>query len=138
VSFTVQLLHIGMAREEKRGEDGAVWYLILSPCPGDPPGQPCQHVCEVHPRMVHHYERQAFRLGSFGHRLDATPQEIAEDKANVWGWDGNVSAPTLTPSFLAKAHRPYVFHMFLKQGKIELCADSTVSLDPVPTSCWHE
>lgn len=135
MTYTVQIDHIIFAREEKRGEDGAVWYLLLAPCPGDPPGQPCRHVCPQHPQMIHAYERQAFRLGGFGHRLDATPQEIAEDKANVWGWDGNRDAPTLVPSFRAEKGRPYLFHSYLKQGAIELCGDSTVVLVPQPTHC---
>jgi len=135
MSFTVQIDHIIFARSDARGEDGAVWYLLLSPCPGDPPGQPCRHVCTRHPGLVHHYERQPFRLGGYGFRLDATPQEIAEDKANVWGWDGNREAPSLTPSFLAKKDRPYVFHMYLRAGKIELCGDSTVVLDPAAADC---
>lgn len=133
---TIQIHHIIFARDEKRGEDGAAWYLILSPCPGDPPGEPCRHVCEKHPGMHHAYERQAFRLGAFGHRLDATPDEIRDDKANVWGWDGNRGWPTLMPSFLAKKDRPYVLHSYLQEGKLVLCADSTVALDPSPNSCW--
>lgn len=129
--FTVQVEKIAFARDETRGEDGAVTYLILSPCPDDP----CTHVCSVHPRMVHHYERQAFRRGYFGHRLDATQQEIAENKANVWGWDGNTDAPTLSPSFLAAARRPYVMHSFLRAGRLELCGDSTVTIEPNPLPC---
>jgi hypothetical protein len=84
------------------------------------------------------YERQAFRLGSYGHRLDATEQEIKENKANVWGWDGNKEAPTLRPSFLAREKRPYTLHSFLTNGKLELCADSSVVIIPNPTSCWDE
>lgn len=131
MTYTVQIAQVTFARSDQRGEDGAVWYLILSPCADDP----CTHICAVHPRMNHHYERQPFRRGDFGHRLDATPQEIAEGRANVWGWDGN-AAPTLSPSFLAKVDRPYSLHCYVRQGRIELCSDSTVALDPAPGNCW--
>lgn len=124
MTFTVQIERIQFARDDKRGEDGAAWYLILSPCPDDP----CTHVCAAHPRMVHQYERQAFRRGAFGHRLDATAEEIKADCANVWGWDGNTEAPTLTPSYLAEKHRPYRMHSFLRAGQLELCSDSTLAL----------
>lgn len=135
--FTVQIEHVQFARDDKRGEDGAVYYLILTPCTE----RPCRHECEAHPQMTHHYERQAFRRGAFGHRLDATPEDIANDRANVWGWDGNCEAPTLTPSYLAldtkdgKQLRPYRMHSFLTAGRIALCGDSTVTLHPSPTPC---
>ena len=132
--FTIQIERIQFARDDKRGEDGAVWFLILSPCTENP----CTHVCKAHPQMVHRYERQAFRLGAFGHRLDATPEEIAEVKANVWGWDGNTQEPTLTPSFLAIKDRPYRLHSFVTRGRLELCGDSTVVLATNLTSCWDD
>lgn len=140
-AFTVQIDHIHFGRSDQRGEDGAVYYLILSPCTDDP----CNHVCTTHPRMVHRYERQAFRLGASGHRLDATPEEIAKHRANVWGWDGNTDSPTLQPSFLArevddegKVIRPYRMHSFLRAGRIELCGDSTVTLALSPRACDDE
>jgi len=133
VSFTVQIEHIQFVRDGKRGEDGAAWYLILSPCSENP----CTHVCRTHPQMVHQYERQAFRLGNFGHRLDATEEEKRSDRANVWGWDGNREAPSITPSFLAREGRPYVMHSFLRAGQLELCADSTVILNAAPAPCAH-
>lgn len=129
--YSVQIERVHFGRLETRGEDGAAWYLILSPCPDDP----CTHVCAAHPRMVHNYERQGFRRGKFGHRLDATPREIKDNCANVWGWDGNEAAPTLTPSFLAAHGRPYVMHSFMRAGRLELCADSTVALHPSPVAC---
>lgn len=134
MSYTVQVLKTQFCRDDKRGEDGAVYYLILSPCPDNP----CDHVCKAHPQMVHHYERHAFRRGESGHRLDATDEEKRSDRANVWGWDGNREAPTLSPSFLAREGRPYVMHSFLRSGKLELCGDSTVALHPNPISCWDE
>ncbi len=139
--YLVQIEHVQFARDDKRGEDGAVWMLILSPYLDDP----CDHSCKVHPKMVHNYERQAFHLGPFGHRLDATPQEIAEHKANVWGWNGNRELPSLTPSFLAmevdeknKRIRPYRMHSYITQGKLQVLSDSTVVLNPDPVHCWNE
>jgi hypothetical protein len=131
MSFTVQIERIQFHHDGKRGEDGSVLYLILSPCPDEP----CNHVCESHPRMVHHYARQAFRRGEFGHRTDATPEEIASHRANVWGWDGNTEAPTLNPSFLVEHGVPYRMHSFLRAGRLELCGDSTVALHPSPVPC---
>jgi hypothetical protein len=48
---------------------------------------------------------------------------------NVWGWDGNREAPTLTPSFLVRwGGTPFMAHLFLQAGKVNLLADSTVVL----------
>lgn len=130
MSYSVQIEHISFARHETRGEDGVVWYLIL--------GEPDERVeCPVHPGIRHHYERQGFRLGTHGHRLDATEEERRTDRANVWGWDGSDSAPTITPSFLADHGRPYRMHSFLRDGQLDLCGDSTVVLHPNPRRCWH-
>lgn len=135
---TVQVDQVTFGRDDVRGEDGAVWYLILMPCTE----RPCTHICQAHPQMDHHYERQAFRRGSHGHRLNATDKEKQDDCANVWGWDGNEQQPTVLPSFLAmetnkegKRIRPYRMHSFFKQGRLELCGDSTVTLHPAPTPC---
>ncbi|MEM3857517.1 MAG: DUF6527 family protein [Thermoprotei archaeon] len=46
---------------------------------------------------------------------------------NVWSWDGNKEAPTLTPSFLYHDQDVRI-HLFLKHGKIELLPDSTAKL----------
>lgn len=130
VRYEVLIYLINFSRDAKRGEDGAVWYLIL--------GERDERVvCSIHPGRRHHYERQAFRRGAFGYRLDATPEEIKNDRANVWGWDGNMRAPTVTPSYLAHKHRPYRMHSFLRGGRLELCGDSTVVLSTAP-SCWGE
>lgn len=129
MTYHVLVDHVYFVRDEKRGEDGAVWYLIL--------GEPKEGVtCPIHPGREHHYERQAFRLGGNGYRLDATDQEKQEDKANVWGWDGNREAPTILPSFLAAKDRPYLMHSYLTAGKLALCGDSTVVVDPSILSCW--
>lgn len=135
--FTVQIESIDIRRNDETGEDGAVYYLILTPCTE----RPCRHICVTHPEMAHHYERQGFRLGGSGHRLNATEEEKANDRANVWGWDGNREAPTILPSFLAldvkdgKKLRPYRMHSFLRAGQLELCGDSTVRLHPSPAPC---
>lgn len=141
MGYTIQLDRVYFQRNELEDTAGAALYLILSPCPDNP----CNHVCRSHPRMVHHYELQRFRLGSFGHRKNASAQEIAENKANVWGWDGNREQPTLRASFLGqerddkgKQIRPYRVHLFLTAGKIELCGDSTVTLHPNPLPCTHD
>lgn len=140
--FRMQVEQVHFSRNETENTDGHVLYLILSPCPGDPPGSPCRHVCDAHPVQVHHYEFQRFRRGGFGHRKDATPEQIARDEANVWGWAGD-DPPTLSPSFLAldakggKVLRPYRAHLFLRAGRIDLCGDSTVTLEPNPRSCTH-
>lgn len=137
MAFTVQIEQIHFQHDEKRGEDGAVYYLILTPCTE----RPCTHICATHPQMSHHYERQAFRRGSFGHRLDATAEDKANDRANVWGWDGNREAPTLMPSYLAldvkngKRIRPYRMHSYLRAGKLDVLSDSTVALHPSPAAC---
>jgi hypothetical protein len=135
--FTVQVEQVHFQRDDKRGEDGAIYYLLLTPCTE----RPCTHVCATHPEMAHHYERQGFRLGGSGHRLDASAEDIKQDRANIWGWDGNREAPTLTPSYLAldvkngETIRPYRMHSFLRSGRIELCGDSTVTLHPSPAAC---
>lgn len=141
MTYTVQLEHVYVGRDEEEGTDGAAYYLILSPCLDNP----CDHVCKAHPRMVHRYERQAFRRGGSGHRRNATAEEIADDKANVWGWDGNEAAPSLTPSFLAqetnkqgKRVRPYRMHSYLTAGALQVLSDSTVLLHPNPVPCWDE
>lgn len=127
---TVQVEQIIFARNDERGEDGAVWYLIL--------GEPNAHVtCSIHPGVTHHYERQAFQRGGATHRPNATPEEKATNRANVWGWNGDQNAPTIEPSFLAAEGRPYRLHSFLRGGKLDLCGDSTVTLHPNPQQCWN-
>lgn len=120
MSYEVLIDHIQFKRDDERGEDGAVWYLIL--------GEPAERVvCDRHPGRKHHFERQPFARGGPTHRPGATPEEIAANRANIWGWDGNTEAPTITPSFLAAEGRPYRMHSFIRAGKLDLCGDSTVS-----------
>ena len=46
----------------------------------------------------------------------------------VWGWNGDRTAPTLEPSIRCNWGAGEVFHCFLRGGKIDLCADSTVEI----------
>ena len=58
----------------------------------------------------------------------------------VWGWDGDRERPTLEPSIhcawgappellaLGVVCQREVFHGYLRGGRIELCADSTVEI----------
>jgi hypothetical protein len=48
---------------------------------------------------------------------------------NVWGWDGNREAPTLTPSFVLDWGNGMRVHLFFTKGKINLLSDSTVTLE---------
>ena len=46
------------------------------------------------------------------------------DNGPAWEWDGNVNAPTCSPSVKVTGHDG-VCHYYLKGGKIEFCGDST-------------
>jgi len=68
------------------------------------------------------------------YRLGSNPGTVKG--VNVWGWDGDLEHPTLTPSFLCTYSgsrdpltRGIRLHLFLRGGKIDLCGDSTVTLD---------
>lgn len=55
------------------------------------------------------------------------------DGRNVWAWNGNREAPTLTPSFLMdygkrNGEQMTKVHLFLTDGKINLLGDSNVEL----------
>jgi hypothetical protein len=136
--YTIQVASISLYDQPREGADGAVLYLLLAPCQDNP----CTHVCRSHPGMEHRYELQPFARGGNRTRPGATPEQIANDEANIWGWDGNASSPTLTPSFLASevnkqgaTIRPYRAHWFLRSGRLDLCSDSTVTLHPNPVPC---
>lgn len=43
--------------------------------------------------------------------------------ARAWGWDGNLDAPTLTPSILSIGERRC--HAFMRSGKLEFLSDCT-------------
>lgn len=55
----------------------------------------------------------------------------ARDKRPMWEWDGNVEAPTISPSILTKGGAPanqYVCHSYLKEGVFQFLGDCTHSL----------
>lgn len=130
----IQIDSIVFRRDDEEDTDGYVIYLITKPCTE----RPCTHICLSHPERSHHYERQLFRRGSFGHRRNATEEEKSTNRANVWGWNGDVAAPSLQPSFLADrtkdADLGYRLHSYLNAGSLDLCGDSTVvpASNPVP------
>lgn len=51
----------------------------------------------------------------------------------VWGWDGDMAAPTLTPSYLCKLGREsgnLRLHWFLIRGVIQPCGDNEAEVAP--------
>lgn len=66
------------------------------------------------------------------------------DKSPVWQWDGNVEAPTLSPSLLVTYQdlsgegENEVCHSFIKAGQIEFLGDCTHALagKTVPIPDW--
>lgn len=60
-----------------------------------------------------------------------------------WDWDGNLEAPTLSPSILTGRDQPLKCHSFLKGGIFEFLGDSTHALAgqnvPIPDlPSWAE
>lgn len=50
------------------------------------------------------------------------------DKRPMWGWDGNLEAPTVNPSILTRGGPPedqYVCHSYLKAGVFQFLGDCT-------------
>jgi hypothetical protein len=103
--------------------DGYAWYEVEHDAPGE-----VAHMADGSTRrdVAYTYMAQPFALGA-----------SREDKNGriMWGWDGDRTAPTLSPSFDCRApaeprrgipaHRA---HLFLVRGRVELCSDSTVVL----------
>lgn len=112
------------------GCDGAVWYEIEYDVPG---AQAHMLDGSIRPDKAYSYMMQPFRRGSNGKR-PGFENEGNADRGNVWGWDGNREAPTLTPSFLCEdpgrggEHPlpPVRVHLHLTKGHIELGGDSSV------------
>lgn len=54
----------------------------------------------------------------------------------AWTWDGNLEAPTISPSILTGHGSPFRCHSFLKAGVFEFLTDSTHDLSgqfvPIP------
>lgn len=42
----------------------------------------------------------------------------------VWGWNGDMERPTLTPSFLCQLENGTRLHWFLTGGRIQPCGDN--------------
>jgi Family of unknown function (DUF6527) len=54
---------------------------------------------------------------------------VNTDKTSpAWTWDGNLEAPTISPSILTGRGSPFVCHSFLKAGVFEFLGDCTHSL----------
>ncbi len=51
----------------------------------------------------------------------------SETKTPSWDWDGNLEAPTLSPSILTNLHNG-TCHSFLRAGVFEFLSDCTHSL----------
>lgn len=52
---------------------------------------------------------------------------------SVWGWNGSLDLPTVTPSILVRwthgeAHEPRVCHSFLRDGQMQFLCDCTHAL----------
>lgn len=68
------------------------------------------------------------------------PQPTGGGRPIVWHWDGNMDAPTLSPSFLYFGSRPPGaegnrrdwprIHLFLRRGQVENLSDSEADLVP--------
>jgi hypothetical protein len=64
---------------------------------------------------------------------------VASPTGPVWEWDGNVEAPTCSPSIKVTAHHlNSVCHFFIRAGNFEFCGDSTHELagKTVPMIDW--
>lgn len=46
----------------------------------------------------------------------------------VWSFDGNLEAPTFSPSLRCSIHGKTTCHLFLRNGQIEYCSDSPHAL----------
>ena len=62
-------------------------------------------------------------------------------KGPVWQWNGDIDAPTLSPSILVRHRfrdRGEICHSFVRDGKIEFLDDSTHSMSgqAVPLPDW--
>lgn len=128
--------------------DGAVWYLQLEACGDDPR---CEIACAAHPAQHHSYYMQPFARDGPKHRVGSSPEEQKQDRANIWGWDGDKVAPSVMPSFLVPGYKEgdrvliggqvsimsfrARVHLFLRAGRIELCSDSQVVVAPDPVPC---
>lgn len=85
--------------------------------------------------IIHHwsYMMQPFALGGQRIKPGATEEEIKNNLANIWGWDGNREAPTIQPSYVCDDKRMGArIHSFVVKGQLQLCPDSNVTVGEVP------
>ena len=57
---------------------------------------------------------------------------------NVWAWDGNRDAPTLTPSYRVWVGEPHVLHLHVSGGKLDILPDSNIEHGDVIKLTWEE
>lgn len=60
-----------------------------------------------------------------GTGLHMLPVNSSAVKSPSWDWDGNLEAPTLSPSILTGKGSDNICHSFLKAGVFEFLSDST-------------
>lgn len=120
-------------KEDERGCEGMVLYELTKPCnPGctaehSPPDERWGEASRALPLHTEfRYLSQPFHSGGQRHYKGATAEEITENRANVWAWNGNKEAPTLTPSYYflgrndPKKRYPDwpAVHIFVTNGRI--------------------
>ena len=57
---------------------------------------------------------------------------------NVWAWDGNRDAPTLTPSYRVRVGESNVLHLQVRGGKLAIFPDSNIEHGDVKKMTWKE
>lgn len=124
------------SRHGVRGADGAVWYLILEPCTHEPR---CEIACVPHAGHHHAYGRQAFARGGRRHAEGASREDVAQDRANIWGVTGEGDDVTTDPSFLCRwplgEGKEFRLHSYMRKGRLDVLSDSNVALHPAPVPC---
>ena len=63
-----------------------------------------------------------------GSGLHMLPVTDTQGRRPSWSWDGNLEAPTLSPSILTHGRDDNRCHSFLRAGVFEFLTDSTHSL----------
>jgi hypothetical protein len=102
------------------GVDGAIRYeLKFYRTDDEMKALKAQGIETVNPYVCDLYVQPFSRKGTY----------TQEKGGNVWAWDGNKDAPTLSPSFALDAGTGWRVHLFFQNGKINLCSDSTVKLE---------
>lgn len=142
------------AAEDERGAQGDALYELKRPCdPGCPRGDPAWNGGNgIHSlpeerddrsrgdplHTEYRYLSQPFHSGGQRHYKGATPEQIAENRANIWAWNGDRAAPSITPSYLFEGHThakglypdwPRI-HIYLTAGRLVNCGDSDATIVP--------